>query len=91
MCVCVCVCVCSLRIPSPAEVLMGRPDVEIVGIALCGFALLAAGPQQFVAFDAASASSTYSAGNLAGSLAFAVQQALSSGSGYWHKASMHLV
>ena len=43
-----------------------------------------------VAFDAASASSTYSAGNLAGSPAFALQQALSSGSGNWHKASMHL-
>jgi len=53
-------------------------------------ALVAAGPQQYVAFDAASASSTYSAGNLAGSPAFAAQQALSSGSGYWRKASMHL-
>ena len=43
----------------------------------------AAGTQQLVAFDAASASSTYSAGNLAGSPAFAAQQALSGGSGYW--------
>jgi hypothetical protein len=39
--------------------------------------------QQYVAFDAASASSTYSVGNLAGSPAFAAQQALSGGSGYW--------
>ena len=39
--------------------------------------------QQYVAFDAASASSTYSAGNLAGSPAFAAQQALAGGSGYW--------
>merc|ERR1719463_149301 len=45
--------------------------------------LTAAGLQQYAAFDAASASSTYSAGNLAGSPAFAAQQALSSGSGYW--------
>ena len=45
--------------------------------------LAAAGLQQYVAFDAASASSTYSAGNLAGSPAFAAQQALSGGSGYW--------
>jgi len=48
-----------------------------------GIALVAAGSQQYVAFDAASASSTYSAGNLAGSPAFAAQQALSGGSGYW--------
>lgn len=41
------------------------------------------GFQQYVAFDSASASSTYSAGNLAGSPAFAAQQALSGGSGYW--------
>jgi hypothetical protein len=44
---------------------------------------IAAIAQQHVAFDAASASSTYSAGNLAGSPAFAAQQALSGGSGYW--------
>ena len=44
---------------------------------------VAAGSQQYVAFDAASASSTYSAGNLEGSPAFAAQQALSGGSGYW--------
>ena len=55
-----------------------------------GLALVAAGPQQYVAFDAASASSTYSAGNLAGSPAFAAQQALSSGSGYWRKESLHM-
>lgn len=48
-----------------------------------GLVLAAAGLQQYVAFDAASASSTYSAGNLAGSPAFAAQQALSGGSGYW--------
>ena len=41
--------------------------------------------QQYVAFDAASASSTYSAGNLAGSPAYAAQQALSGGSGYWQR------
>lgn len=46
---------------------------------------LAAGNQQYVAFDAASASSTYSAGNLEGSPAFAAQQALSGGSGYWQR------
>ena len=55
-----------------------------------GLALVAAGPQLHVAFDAAGASSTYSAGNLGVSPAFAAQQALSSGSGYWHKASGHL-
>jgi hypothetical protein len=43
----------------------------------------AAKTQQHVSFDAASASSTYSAGNLAGSPAFAAQQSLSGGSGYW--------
>lgn len=41
------------------------------------------GLEQHVAFDAASASSTYSAGNLEGSPAFNAQQALSGGSGYW--------
>ena len=45
--------------------------------------LPAAAAQQYVAFDAASASSTYSVGNLAGSPAFAAQQTLSGGSGYW--------
>jgi hypothetical protein len=45
--------------------------------------LCATGAQQYAAFDACSASSTYSAGNLAGSPAFAAQQALSSGTGYW--------
>jgi hypothetical protein len=45
--------------------------------------LVAAGSQQYVAFDAASASSTHSVGNLAGSPTFAAQQALSAGSGYW--------
>jgi hypothetical protein len=51
--------------------------------------LAAAGLQQYVAFDAASASSTYSAGNLAGSPAFAAQQALSGGSGYWCSSGSH--
>ena len=46
-------------------------------------ALATAGAQQYVAFDGASASSMYSAGNLVGSPAYAAQQALSSGSGYW--------
>jgi len=46
--------------------------------------------QQYVAFDAASASSTYSAGNLAGSPAYAAQQALSGGSGYWCSAGGHM-
>ena len=47
-----------------------------------GLALVAAGPPLHVAFDAVGASITYSAGNLAGSPAFAAQHALSSGSGY---------
>ena len=51
--------------------------------------LAAAGLQQYVAFDAASASSTHSAGNLAGSPAFAAQQALSAGSGYWCSSGSH--
>ena len=46
-------------------------------------ACAAASAQQYVAFDAASVTSTYSAGNLAGSSAFAAQHALSGGSGYW--------
>ena len=45
--------------------------------------LTCVGLEQYVAFDAASASSTYSAGNLVGSPAFTAQQALSGGSGYW--------
>ena len=48
------------------------------------FACRSSASQQYVAFDSASASSTYSAGNLAGSPAFAAQQALSGGSGYWY-------
>ena len=56
-----------------------------------GLVLVAAGPQQYVAFDAASASSTYSAGNLAGSPAFAAQQALSGGSGYWRDFCLKLL
>ena len=45
--------------------------------------VVSVGLEQYVAFDAASASSTYSAGSLAGAPAFPAQQALSSGSGYW--------
>lgn len=52
-------------------------------------ALAAAGAQQYVAFDGASASSMYSAGNLVGSPAYAAQQALSSGSGYWCSSGSH--
>ena len=52
--------------------------------------LAAAGAEQHVAFDAARSSSTYSAGNLAGSPAFAAQQALSGGSGYWQSARLEL-
>lgn len=48
--------------------------------------LLSTAAQQYVAFDAASASSTYSVGNLAGSPAFGAEQALSGGSGYWQIA-----
>jgi len=51
--------------------------------------LAATGSQQYVAFDAASASSTHSAGNLAGSPTFAAQQALSAGSGYWCSSGGH--
>ena len=55
-------------------------------VLICNFLIcLAAGNQQYVAFDAASASSIYSAGNLEGSPAFAAQQALSGGSGYWQR------
>lgn len=60
------------------------------GVLFSCFVLATAGSQQYAAFDAASASSTYSAGNLAGSPAFAAQQALSAGSGYWHEFSLKL-
>ena len=56
---------------------------------LLAIALASASAQQYVAFDAASATSTYSAGNLAGSSAFAAQQALSGGSGYWRAPAFH--
>ena len=57
---------------------------------LCALFLNAcAGIEQYVAFDAASASSTYSAGNLVGSPAFTAQQALSGGSGYWFDCVWH--
>ena len=58
---------------------MQRLFVCLCFLFICG----SSGSQQYVAFDSASASSTYSAGNLAGSPAFAAQQALSGGSGYW--------
>jgi len=63
----------------------------ILQLNLLGYVLVstAAIAQQHVAFDAASASSTYSAGNLAGSPAFAAQQALSGGSGYWCSSGSH--
>jgi len=47
------------------------------------------GLEQNLAFDEASASSTYSAGNLDGSPAFNAQQALSGGSGYWCSSGGH--
>jgi hypothetical protein len=56
---------------------------RLLPVFFSAFVVGAAGAQQYVAFDAASASSTYSAGNLAGSPAFAAQQSLSGGSGYW--------
>ena len=63
---------------TPREVLMMR-------FALFSLLVCAARSEleQNLAFDAASASSTYSAGNLDGSPAFNAQQALSGGSGYW--------
>jgi len=54
-----------------------------LGLLFLGLVSTAAVTQHYAAFDAASASSTYSAGNLGGSPAFAAQQALSGGSGYW--------
>ena len=59
-------------------------------LVLSSVMLVAAGSQQYVAFDAASASSTHSAGNLAGSPAFAAQQALSAGSGYWSRLALYI-
>jgi len=57
---------------------------------MCSLLLsLAAATTQYIAFDTASASSTYSAGNLAGSPAFAAQQALTGGSGYWCSSGSH--
>ena len=59
---------------------------------LCSVFLVACtGLEQYVAFDAASASSTYSAGNLVGSPAFTAQQALSGGSGYWCDCTFHFM
>lgn len=59
-------------------------------IVLCSLGFVAcSGLEQYVAFDAASASSTYSAGNLVGSPAFTAQQALSGGSGYWCSSGGH--
>jgi len=45
--------------------------------------------QPYIAFDSAKASSTYSAGNLAGSPDFAALRAVDSGSGYWCSAGNH--
>lgn len=45
--------------------------------------------QPYIAFDSAKSSSTYSAGNLAGSPDFAAARALDSGSGYWCSAGHH--
>jgi len=45
--------------------------------------------QPYVAFDSAKSSSTYSAGNLAGSPDFAAARAVDSGSGYWCSAGHH--
>lgn len=59
-------------------------------IFFCSLSFLAcSGLEQYVAFDAASASSTYSAGNLVGSPAFTAQQVLSGGSGYWCSSGGH--
>ena len=58
-------------------------------LTLLAIAVATATAQQYVAFDAASATSTYSSGNLAGSSAFAAQQALSGGSGYWCDLPLH--
>jgi len=63
--------------------------MQQVFLLFSGLVLATAGSQQYVAFDVASASSTHSAGNLAGSPAFAAQQALSAGSGYWCSSGSH--
>ena len=68
---------------TPGRVVKSRAMVHQPFALLSVFTLAAAGAQQYVAFDGASASSMYSAGNLVGSPAYAAQQALSSGSGYW--------
>merc|ERR1712190_13326 len=44
---------------------------------------------QHISFDAASSSSTYSAGSASGYPAFAASQALSPSSGYWCSAGSH--
>lgn len=51
--------------------------------------VVCSGLEQHLAFDEASASSTYSMGNLDGSPAFNAQQALSGGSGYWCSSGSH--
>ena len=48
-----------------------------------------AGNAQLASFDSASASSTYSSDNLAGSPGFAAQQATGAGSGYWCSSGQH--
>jgi hypothetical protein len=73
---------CELK-SCPASPTLLRNIMQHLCIVSFLLVLPAAAAQQYVAFDAASASSTYSVGNLAGSPAFAAQQALSGGSGYW--------
>jgi len=51
--------------------------------------VVCSGLEQNLAFDEASASSTYSAGNLDGSPAFNAQQALNGCSGYWCSSGSH--
>ena len=71
-------CLCPLAVALYVDSMMRRLFALSSVLVLC-----TSGAQQYAAFDACSASSTYSAGNLAGSPAFAAQQALSSGTGYW--------
>lgn len=70
---------CCVPPPAAQEAMMYHQVACMCSLLLS----LAAATTQYIAFDTASASSTYSAGNLAGSPAFAAQQALTGGSGYW--------
>jgi hypothetical protein len=66
------------------EIEVDRMRTQAGTLFLCAlFPVACVGLEQYVAFDAASASGTYSTGNLVGSPAFTAQQALSGGSGYW--------